>query len=581
MAFYLLCGRSADAPSGVAISEALKDRARTAGLSVTDLSDTTWLAVAGPGLPSTRQIGPWLLVGEVHTRHRPAVRLVPDDDPHSYETKMLARFWGRYIGVRLSSRGEIGALLRDVSGALDCIWWRAGPLTLVASDLPDWLVRSTGRGWRINPDRVEAALHDPYSSAGDLLLDGPVAVLPGTLQDLSDPEPVTLWRPDRVYRSASSLTDDAAAKSLRDAVDETILGFVKTGGALAAEISGGLDSGIVAAALSQSAPDQVRLWLNAWGPDATADERPWVALLAAHLGIEATCVPRATGALTFDRLCDLSLGVRPGLAALDGLHDADWARRFRAAGIDTVLTGKGGDSIFIQPADPGIFVDHHHETGWRALLDPSLPALARWNERSVWTLVQAALKPGVQPSPVDDPNPLLRARRRADHPRHPWLQGIDDLGPAKRRQILGLVQGCGLHTPSLQSRAVCVQHPLLAQPVIEACLALPVWQLTLGRRDRALARQAFANRLPEALVARRSKGEMTAFYGRLIADGLEVLRPWLLHGRLADMGLIDPERADAALTRESLAWKGGYVDIMTTAAIEAWVRAWERRLSGT
>lgn len=580
MAFYLMCSGSADAPSGPAISDALKTQARAAGLSVTDLSDTTWLAVAGPGQPVTRQIGPWLLIGEIHNRHWPAVGRIPDDDLHSYEAKMLARFWGRYIGVRLSSRGEISALLRDISGALDCIWWRTGPLTLVASDLPDWLVRSTGRGWRINPDRVEAALHDPYSTAGDLLLDGPAAVLPGTLQDLSESEPVTLWRPDRVYRSAPSLTDEQAAKSLRGAVDETISGLLRTGDAVAAEISGGLDSGIVAAALSRAGREQVRLWLNAWGPDATADERPWVALLAAHLGIEATCVPRATGDLTLDRLSDLSLGARPGLAALDGLHDADWARRFRAAGIDTVLTGKGGDSMFIQPADLGVFVDHHRETGWRAMLDRALPGLARWNERSIWTLAQAALKPGFRPRPIDDPNPLLKPRRQPAHIGHPWLQDIDDLGPAKRRQILGLVQGCGLHTPSLQTRAVSVQHPLLAQPVVEACLALPVWQLTLGRRDRALARQAFADRLPEALVARRSKGEMTAFYGHLIADGLDVLRPWLLHGRLADKGLIDLDRADAALTRESLAWKGGYVDIMTTAAIESWVRAWEHRLSG-
>jgi asparagine synthase (glutamine-hydrolysing) len=272
-------------------------------------------------------------------------------------------------------------------------------------------------------------------------------------------------------------------------------------------------------------------------------------------------------------------GVRPGLAALDALHDADWAHRFERAGIEAVLTGKGGDSMFVQPADLGVFVDLWRARGWRALFCADAVRLARWNERSIWTLVAQARRRRWRPGAIDAPNPLLRPERSPGGMRHPWLQGTDDLGPAKRRQILGLVQGVMLHGPSLQTQAVAVIHPLLSQPVVEACLALPTPQLTLGRRDRALAREAFADRLPHAIVTRRSKGEMTAFYGRMIAEGLDVLRPWLLDGRLAAMGLIDREAAEVALTRESLAWRGGYVDIMVTAAIEGWVRAWERRLS--
>lgn len=580
MGRYLICSRPPDCPADHPLPADLRAHARADGMRVSDLSPTTWLAVGGPGCPQVLGVGAWRLIGDVFDRRRPGFGGIPDEDAHAYEKKMIARFWGRYIGVRLDANGQLAALLRDPSGALDCFWWKQGPLTLVASDAPDWLVAVAGQSWRISPRRVEAALHDPYSTSGDLLLDGPAAVLPGTLQAVAGEAPVTLWRPDWIVRGAPSTSDETAARSLRDAVDETLAGVVRAGGALAAEISGGLDSSIVAAALAACGKDQVRLWLNAWGPDATADERPWVEILAAHLGVAATSVPRAVGRLTEAILDQLSTGIRPGLAALDTLHDADWARRFAEAGIETVVTGKGGDSMFIQPADIAVFVDQYRERGRRALLSRALLDLARWNERSVWTLARQARRPHGTPRTVDGPNPLIAPRRHADVPRHPWLEDIQDLGPAKRRQILGLVQGCGLHGPSLQTHVVSVVHPLLAQPVVEACLALPTGQLTLGRRDRALARQAFRERLPEAITARRSKGEMTAFYGHLIADGLDVLRPWLLEGRLASMGLIDHDRADAALTREALAWRGGYVDIMTTAAIEGWVRAWERRLPG-
>ncbi|MNY26078.1 hypothetical protein D3C86_1599060 [compost metagenome] len=143
---------------------------------------------------------------------------------------------------------------------------------------------------------------------------------------------------------------------------------------------------------------------------------------------------------------------------------------------------------------------------------------------------------------------------------------------------MSLLQGHGLHGPSRLTAAVDVFHPLLSQPVIEACLGLTTPQLTLGRRDRALARLAFRDRLPPEVLQRRSKGELTAYFGRMIADGLPDLRPWLLDGRLAALGVIDRRSAEAALTRDALIRCGDYPDILLAAMFEGWVRAWDNRL---
>lgn len=578
MGAYLLVslasGTAADDPR----FEGARQRAEAAGMAISSLSSRTWVGVAGPGCPSILAVGAWTLVGDVFNRANAPVRRVRDDDPHVYEKKLIARFWGRFVGVRLDANGCVAALLRDPSGALDCVYWSDGPLTFVASDAPEWLIDHARPRWRIDASRVEAALHDPFSTAGELLLDGPDAVLPGTMRAFPDGAVTDLWRPDWLVRSSAPLSDAEAASALREAVDETVAGFARLPGVLAGEVSGGLDSSVVAATLEKNVKGRVGLWLNAWGPDPSGDERPWAEALASHLDISLVSVPRATGRVTQELLQDMPQGFRPGLAALDGLHDADWARRFEAHPIDRIMTGKGGDSVFIQPADIGVFVDLWRARGWRALLTPDLVRLARWNERSVWSLLTQARRRDWSPAAIDAPNRLLRPRQAGKLHRHPWLDDIEDLGPSKRRQILGLVQGVGLHGPSLQTQSADVAHPLLAQPVVELCLALPTPQLTLGRRDRGLARHAFGDRLPASIAARRSKGEMTAFYGRMIADGLDVLRPWLLEGRLAAMGFIDTESADRILTRESLAWLGGYVDIMVTAATEGWVRAWERRL---
>ena len=129
------------------------------------------------------------------------------------------------------------------------------------------------------------------------------------------------------------------------------------------------------------------------------------------------------------------------------------------------------------------------------------------------------------------------------------------------------------------TETIDVRHPLCAQPVIEACLAIPTPILTLGARDRGLARQAFRDRLPAEIVERRSKGDMTQIYGRMLLENLNVLRPWLMEGRLAALGIIDRRAVDKQLTRERFLWRGRYSAIMVAAAFEGWVRAWDARLA--
>ncbi|MBA4001085.1 MAG: asparagine synthase, partial [Brevundimonas sp.] len=56
------------------------------------------------------------------------------------------------------------------------------------------------------------------------------------------------------------------------------------------------------------------------------------------------------------------------------------------------------------------------------------------------------------------------------------------------------------------------------------------------------------------------------------------LRPWLIEGRLAALGLIDRAAAEIELQPEALVWRGHYAVILTVAAYEGWVRTWEARL---
>ena len=582
MGAYLVISHDPNVPGAQVLSEDLKRQASAAGYAFHTLGRAAWMAAAGPQPPRMLAVGSWTLIGDVFNRNRPNFPSIRVDDPYAFERKLMVRFWGRYVGVQIWGDGQIRQVMRDPSGALEAIAWRQDGLTIVASTLPDWFVRSLRPDWRIDFGRLDIALRDPLSASGDIPLLGPTTVAPGTVQPLPLDQPAQrIWEPMAFAMRglASGIDLPNAEARLRSAVDEAVQGLAGSANTLAAEVSGGLDSAIVAASLMQADPTRVRLWLNALGTTPESDERAYVKALADKLEIRPLSVPLAVGHVMEALLERISGDVRPGLNALDMHHDLDWARRIPEAGATAIMTGKGGDGILVQAASSDVFTDLWLQMSWRALRSPDLVPLARTNECSVWTLVREARRfgqSGLRPNARD--TALLRPAHDA-HTTHPWLRGAEALGPAKAAQIAAVIDNISRHGPSLQTEAIDVLHPLCAQPVVEACLTIPVPMMTVGGRDRGLARRAFRDRLPSEILDRRSKGDLTRVYGRMILDSLDVLRPWILDGRLAAEGVIDRAAADVLLTRESLMWRGHYGEIMVAAAFEGWVRVWERRLA--
>ncbi|EGF94507.1 asparagine synthase [Brevundimonas diminuta] len=578
MGDYLLVSRTEDGDTARALASELAGGARRAGLLVSDLNASTWLAVGGPHPPNTLQVSNWTLIGDVFDRRSPQIPATRPGDPWDYERKMMARLWGRFVGVQFGRGQKPVTLLRDPSGALECVAWDHEGLTIVSSVAFDWLIQRLRPAWRINVGRLAQALRDPLPSMGALLLDGPVALTPGTIQPLPLSHPaVEIWNPAVIARQSQDPwpSTEEASRHLRAVIDDTVSSLAGLSGPIAAEISGGLDSSIVASSIARRDPDTVKLWINAYGTTPESDERRYVAALGRKLGVEPACVPHAAAPITTEWLNAIAQDFRPGLNALDRPHDLDWTRRLTAAGAIGLMTGRGGDTILLQRATADAFIDRWRDEKWRSLWSPDVWELAAANEVSIWTLIGQARRRGRKVHTIPQrSHPMLPALPKTCS-LHPWLRNWDDFGPAKAFQIAGLADSVSRHEPSALSRAVDVRNPLCAQPVIEACLALPASLLTTGGRERGLARHAFRNRLPAEIIERRSKGDMTRTYGRMIHDSLDVLRPWLIDGRLAALGVIDAAATDRELTRETLLWRGKYSTIILAAAFEAWVRTWE------
>ena len=72
---------------------------------------------------------------------------------------------------------------------------------------------------------------------------------------------------------------------------------------------------------------------------------------------------------------------------------------------------------------------------------------------------------------------------------------------------------------------------------------------------------------------------MSTFYGQTVLASLPLLADLLQNGRLVDQGVLAPAELDALLDENTLIWSGDYNVVLIAAALEVWVRNWERRLA--
>ena len=466
-------------------------------------------------------------------------------------------YWGRYLLLRRTD-GET-VILRDPSGAVDCVVWRKGGVTFIATSadraIDPWLPEDIAIDW----GEVAALVGRPAEYRHRLPLIGLTPVAAGELRTIEQgrSEGEQIWRPADIYRGRT----ERNAPDLKATVERATRALAGDRRWLA-EVSGGLDSAIVAAALTTEQRRNAVGWVNHYVDNPEGDERLYARDVARLHDFKLTEVRREGLRLDADRLERSADAFRPAANDIDPDYNDDIAHRIEASGAWGSLTGQGGDAVFFQMPTPLIALDEVWERRLRAR-PVVLHRLSRWLRRPVWPAALAR-----------EWREELRHRRGWTHP---WLDDLRHVPPAKALQISALAFCQTFQGPAQRSRLGPCVNPLLSQPVIEAGLAISVVDLTWGGADRAAARAAFATSLPESVRNRRSKGELGAYYGEAVASRLPFLRDFLLGGALAEAGLIGSELSDR-LTRDSLLWRGGHSEFLSLAQVEAWIRSWHARL---
>lgn len=495
--------------------------------------------------------------------------LVQPSDFRAICTLLAERCWGAYVLLWADPANQAAVAFRDPLGALDCVSWEDDGLRVITSDARTCVQAQRSLVVGIDWDAVGHGLTDPTTMIDSSLLTGMVSIAAGEAVEFQQRSArrTSFWNAAAFAKRPSGPALPASA--IRDTVRECIAHWRTDGAGLACEISGGLDSAIVAATLAEC--QSVIAGYHYFTRDAVGDERYYARSVAHHIDVALVETPMPVRTLSDGDLQDLPVGNRPAIGAVSLFHDRDLVARAREAGATMLFTGQGGDAVFFQHA--AIEIAGDCQGTWRQQVS-QLAALSQWTGHSFWSALIMRLVRIRSQNRLVAPSFLVRTPKRTT--RSPaWVGDITDLSPAKRLHVEALFRSRLSFGTSWSSEAMDVVHPLLSQPIIETALALPVMALTEEFRDRGLARRAFAPDLPATLVNRYGKGALTPYFGQCLARSLPFLREFLLDGLLAEHDVVARDRLDAALDVDYLMQNDIYPELIWLVLTEHWARGWK------
>lgn len=481
--------------------------------------------------------------------------------------------WGSYAAF-LATRGG-HALIRDPSGGIPVYHAERDGVHLYFSDAQALL--SSGLLDPECDDRfVLHWLAYPYLRMARTGLVGVRELLPGSRRLCSSEgaRVKEVWSPWDHARPERRIEDfEAAASALREELLRLVPCSVADRHRILLELSGGLDSSIVAAALAKAGIPFAAV--NFVTLSADGDERRYARCVA-----EAVSAPLVE---LFEEEQPVDLGtpapvLRPGLSPLVmSLHRAFDAYAVET-GCDGFLTGAGGDNVFCYITTAAPILDAWHDRGLRmaAIAAADVAAL---NGCTLWTAMRLALakakRGGKRPAWKRDVT-FLSEEAVPPLERHPWLNSPRHARPGQREHVAALLRIQHFLDPEIRPSDVESVHPLLAQPLVELCLRIPSWMWARGGRNRAVARYAMRDLLPNQIVARSTKGRLEGMCARAFAKSRKEVAELLLDGRLAEKGWLDRPSLEAYLPAAGEPGDILYFRVMELAATELWLRSWGR-----
>jgi asparagine synthase (glutamine-hydrolysing) len=496
---------------------------------------------------------------------------------------LMRNFWGGYVALLADRGARCGYALRDCSGKIPCYYRRFGDVTIVFADVND-LAALELPAPRVNWEYLAGFIYSSQSQVRACAFKEVQEILAGEclrVQGRSGLQTV-LWDPRAICREGRIDRYETAVAELREAAQKCIDAWARSYDPMLLGLSGGFDSAVVLGCLGHSPARPAITCLNQYTAVAHEDEREYARAAAVRSGLTLLELPMDSAADRFDsRLLSAPQACKPAVTALFRFLEINLINRVaQEAGARTLWTGQGGDHIFLQTAGALSAADYLDIRGVRPGFIAAVRDAARLSRQPYWFVLRSAYSrqrgagatSGSSARAAYFVAPTALPEDVGGYVSHPWAADAGDLPRGKQMQILFLSQVANRHRPIARLELAPQHHPLLSQPLMEVCLRIPTYLLLRGGRERGLAREAFADRVPAQILRRRDKGSIMSHAIEMLRRSEPFVRELLLEGVLAGSGVIVRRELEPYIVQGQPFREEHLLPLLACIAAEVWAR---------
>lgn len=489
---------------------------------------------------------------------------------------LIDEYWGGYLAFVVAENGGV-AVIRDPSGAVGCFRADMDGATCLVSDVEIALALGLALP-ALDWSCVAQCLAFPITRSDKTCLRDISALLPGMRLRFSGGKEFcdAMWDPWAFASPERQISDaERAAAMLVSEVSACTLAWAAQARHLLLELSGGLDSSILAACLARRSGEMTCVNLVCSAPGG--DERRYASAVAQQIGAPLRFATLEAAGANLLRAPSIR-SPYPDANLLHEMIDDVLTEELKRIGAAAYISGGGGDNVFCflstaSPAADVLMCRKGLAAFFRTVGD-----LAALHRCTAWTAARFAVRKAWRAGIAHQPRRDLFMSREALKSQpvlHPWHAGPRGALPGKREHVVSIAFGLWNTDTTERSRIAPVRYPLLSQPVVELCLRIPSWMWVTGGRNRALARDAFRSRLPELVANRRTKGDLTGFMAEVFRQNRPLVRALLLDGRLAREGVIDRKAVERCLSAENDPDQMERGRLLALAKTEVWAGSWQ------
>lgn len=492
---------------------------------------------------------------------------------------IISNCWGDYIIVQSGpGRQRSLTVTRSPSHSceLPCLYVSNASKSFVTSDITLGVYARLYQR-RVDYESIAHYLIYPSLKTSRTALTGIRELLPGFTLHLNERSSSLArhWSPwDYVCSDMRYEDRNEAASAIRSSVEMVVKSLANQDKSTLLELSGGLDSSIIGTCLKRSSARVYYTTMVSTVPGA--DEREYAAAMTNSLGVDLLEAQLGFDDAAFEFPLPPAL-ISPLVGPLQYAVDHLMQSSAEHCEADSFFSGAGGDTVFgyLTNAAPATdaFIAAGVGTGLRTISD-----LSTFHQCTYWKVSRLALRQRLrktQPYKAD----LSMVSPRLPVPKpdlHPWLIYPPHALPGDRQRIADLSATQTYKDTGLRSFSKPIRMPLLSQPVIETCLRVPSWMWFHDGQNRAVARQAFSDRLPQKIIARKSKGTLTAYLGAFHRRRKHEITNFLTNGELQAHGLIDADALRRLEACEQLQDDSSFIRLFQLCALENWLRQQSR-----